>query len=968
MERPPADPAAERYERQARACIERGCAALDLGDTEQAKALFDRACRLAPADPTAALLLASTLAAEPARAEQVLQAAHRRDPRNRSILAALAAAAARRGDAAQAAARLHAMLSSGAPLGGDAFSALADSVARDSGAPGWIGLSADGTLRIAGRSVSVKLGDAALKFSGRAGSQAVTLPEGWTKARQLTATARGRPLIGSPIDVAAVLRVEGCVTNQTPAVASGWAWHPNDPDRPVRLALVNGAGGLLAHVLAESATPAIPAGDGVSRARGFRIALPESGGPLWLRVPDGSLLPGGPILCGEEEAAARTAARSLAASSPADRWRPIPAAFAETAPPRPRAAALTGGWTVILLLDPAHPMQAACLSAVAALRLPLIAVYGGDAGEDTAAPIEAQGVAHVRVPFGSGPALLNAGLRHAAASARTGPLLLLTRPCVLPRGLPARLAAAMRADPGAGIVQPLCFAPPDGDGSTQAALRLDRLSARCNAKLVEPLALAGGPVLALHPECLKQTGLLREEAYAGTAAALADFGLRARHLGWAAALACNCFVAEPPESGAAPVRAALAEGDAATLERLHPGLRSPAGQPGAQARRRLAMADWAEGRRAKNSVIFITHADGGGVERRVADCAGRVQAEGGRAIVIRPVAGPSGGAVWRVSDGTGNSHPDLWFRAPDELPDMVEMLRADRAGRVELHHAASHHESICGLAPALGIPYDVIVHDFSMICPRVTFVGGYGRYCGEPADVSECDACIADHGARLGDLRIGRVIPVAALRAASASLAEGAARIVAPSADTARRVRRYFQGAAPVVQPWEDDRSLTEGVPRRPRRVSAGPVTVCLAGAIGQDKGFDVLLACARDAARRQLDLSFKLVGHTIDDERLMDTGRVFITGEYEEHETLALIRAQNADIGFLPSVWPETWCYALSALWRAGLWTLAFALGAPAERIAATGAGRTVPPGMPPARLNDLMLGLFAQEVGAHG
>jgi len=229
--------------------------------------------------------------------------------------------------------------------------------------------------------------------------------------------------------------------------------------------------------------------------------------------------------------------------------------------------------------------------------------------------------------------------------------------------------------------------------------------------------------------------------------------------------------------------------------------------------------------------------------------------------------------------------------------------------------------------------------------------------------VTECDACIADHG-----VRIGKTVSVARLRAASAALAQGARRIVAPSADTARRFRRHLPGPSPVVLPWEDDAALTAGVPLRPRRVSSGPVTVCVAGAIGQDKGFDVLLACARDAARRRLDLTFKLVGYTRDDERLMNTGRVFITGEYEEHEALALIRAQHADIGFLPSVWPETWCYALSALWRAGLWTLAFALGAPAERIAATGAGRTVPLGMPPARLNDLILGLFAPEAGAHG
>jgi hypothetical protein len=36
--------------------------------------------------------------------------------------------------------------------------------------------------------------------------------------------------------------------------------------------------------------------------------------------------------------------------------------------------------------------------------------------------------------------------------------------------------------------------------------------------------------------------------------------------------------------------------------------------------------------------------------------------------------------------------------------------------------------------------------------------------------------------------------------------------------------------------------------------------------------------------------------------------------------------------------------------------------------RIAATGAGRTVPLGLPAGRLNDLFLGLFPAGVASHG
>ena len=47
------------------------------------------------------------------------------------------------------------------------------------------------------------------------------------------------------------------------------------------------------------------------------------------------------------------------------------------------------------------------------------------------------------------------------------------------------------------------------------------------------------------------------------------------------------------------------------------------------------------------------------------------------------------------------------------------------------------------------------------------------------------------------------------------------------------------------------------------------------------------LLACARDAAERDLPLEFVVVGHTTDDARLLATGRVFVTGPYEPDEAV---------------------------------------------------------------------------------
>jgi glycosyltransferase involved in cell wall biosynthesis len=187
-----------------------------------------------------------------------------------------------------------------------------------------------------------------------------------------------------------------------------------------------------------------------------------------------------------------------------------------------------------------------------------------------------------------------------------------------------------------------------------------------------------------------------------------------------------------------------------------------------------------------------------------------------------------------------------------------------------------------------------------------------------------------------------------------------ASRIVVPSADVARRMRRYFPRVRAEVVGWGDDDRLP---PLQPVGVT-GTRRVCVIGAIGIEKGYEVLLSCARGAASRRLDLEFVLVGKSCDDDRLAATGRVRITGRYEPHEAVALVRRQEAALAWLPSIWPETWCYTLTEAWQAGLDVLAFDIGAPAERIRRTGRGWVCPLGISATALNDRMLMLRSPAI----
>jgi glycosyltransferase involved in cell wall biosynthesis len=189
----------------------------------------------------------------------------------------------------------------------------------------------------------------------------------------------------------------------------------------------------------------------------------------------------------------------------------------------------------------------------------------------------------------------------------------------------------------------------------------------------------------------------------------------------------------------------------------------------------------------------------------------------------------------------------------------------------------------------------------------------------------------------------------------------GARQVFVPSEDAAARIHRYFPAARPVPWPHEDDAAI----PEPPPIAALDPCRVCVIGAIGIHKGYQVILDCARDAAERSLPLEFVVVGHTIDDARLLNTGRVFVTGEFAAEEAVSLIRAQNASLAMLPSIFPETWALSLGEAWRAGLRVAAFDIGAQAERIRRTGRGFLLPLGLPAHAVNNALISAAGLSLG---
>ena len=236
------------------------------------------------------------------------------------------------------------------------------------------------------------------------------------------------------------------------------------------------------------------------------------------------------------------------------------------------------------------------------------------------------------------------------------------------------------------------------------------------------------------------------------------------------------------------------------------------------------------------------------------------------------------------------------------------------------------------------VPYDVTLHDYLAICPQLQLVTAQGRYCGEPAEPG-CTVCLA-----------GRPPPwpldIRGWRAVFAGLLRDANRVIAPSQDIADRIARYVPGLA--IETW----------PHPEAPIALPPmIRVATIGMLSREKGFDTLVACARDAHARDLPLAFRVLGPTAAPLPALPLSRLSMSGEYAEADLAALLAAERPDVLWFPAQWPETWTYTLSAAVASGAPVVASDLGAFRERLASHPAARLLPWNASPSAWNGALL-----------
>ncbi len=499
---------------------------------------------------------------------------------------------------------------------------------------------------------------------------------------------------------------------------------------------------------------------------------------------------------------------------------------------------------------------------------------------------------------------------------------------------------------------------------------LDAMAAEVNAGLVFEVPTGVGFCLYIRRDCLDAVGDF-DERYAAGYGEENEFCLRAAEAGYESVLAADVFVTHFGSVSFGRGRSKRRKMVRA-LERLkerYPDYEREVGRfiardPMVAARLRLDAARIrraARQERPARTVLMVAHDWGGGVEQHVDVMTRALEAEGVNVFRLQPYEDHATPAVTLRGPRLRNKRhllPNAERIAMNQsLDELIEALRLLDVDHVHVHHAGGFGlfatDWIRALPERVGCEYDLTLHDYAPVCPRLHFNLPDGHYCGEPG-LDECERCIASFGSPIG------YYPMWRWRPGWQPLLDGARRVFCPSRDVADRMARYFPEVEYCVRPHP------ERVPRERHRAPPSsrrpgePLRVAVPGAIGEQKGFDLVIECAEDARRRRLPIRFRVVGYTMNDERAEEAG-VEVLGRYRPEEAERVIAEAECDLAFLPSLTPETWCFTLSSVLRAELFPVVFDLGALAERVREAKWGEIVPRALmkDAGAVNDLLLEL---------
>jgi GT2 family glycosyltransferase/glycosyltransferase involved in cell wall biosynthesis len=501
-----------------------------------------------------------------------------------------------------------------------------------------------------------------------------------------------------------------------------------------------------------------------------------------------------------------------------------------------------------------------------------------------------------------------------------------------------RLIIQAYADPKIGTVTALsnnatiCSYPDLGGQSTlppgTTVREIDRACAEANALRAVQIPTGVGSCMYIKRTCLDDIGAFDEDTFAKGYGEETDFCQRASHRGWVHVLAGDVFVfhigetsfGASSEEGKTKALAIMRERYPAYEQSVARWVR---GDPALSLRLAATAALWRLSKRPV--VLHVLHSLGGGTEKHVAELATSLVPSALHLVLVTKRGARHVGFLLLISE------PPDWRAvefASATMSDIAPFLSSFGVRQVHVHHFLDVFDQIVPFLRQLALPYDLSIHDYTAICPRINLVKDEAIYCGEP-DEKGCLRCLLKGRGLSDDILWWRHLGI--------SMIGSADRVLCPSIDAAKRIQKYVPYARIIVVPHEDELYRPKRAVRLAPLRPGDPLRVGVLGTLSAHKGGSFLLDCVEAANESGKLIAWHVVGEFSSSlkaraKQLKKFLRV--TGHYRVDDILRLIDDVRPHVLLFVQRWPETYSFTLSEALQSGYPILVPNIGAFSERV----------------------------------
>ncbi|PRD41705.1 glycosyl transferase [Phyllobacterium phragmitis] len=242
--------------------------------------------------------------------------------------------------------------------------------------------------------------------------------------------------------------------------------------------------------------------------------------------------------------------------------------------------------------------------------------------------------------------------------------------------------------------------------------------------------------------------------------------------------------------------------------------------------------------------------------------------------------------------------------------------------------------------------FSVLIHDYFPLCPSYTLLDNSGKYCGIPA-MSVCKTCL-----EAGNPNSAVSNPdILEWRKVWGGVMTRADRIEVFS-DTSRQiVAKAYPKAAPkiVVNPH-----VLQALPQPVTPPDTHTLTIGILGNIGYQKGARAVMDLAA-VLPNDRSVRISIIGNF---DYRFHRSVVTVYGQYQIEDLTSIAAQQQIGCWLMPSIWPETFSYAIHEMLATGLPVFCFSLGAQADAAARSENGHVLkaPPDKPREVLDEIL------------